>query len=129
MGRRARVAARDLARTVHPRLDPTTVPLVMLLGQRPALRMSELAAELSLDKSTVSRQVDAAARLGLVERVPDPHDSRARLVVLTDEGHTKITAILADRRKRWRTALHTWNPRDVTELTRLLRQLSDTGIA
>lgn len=46
----------------------------------------ELAEALRLDKSTVSRTVDALADLGLVERTPRPSDRRYNTLTLTREG-------------------------------------------
>lgn len=128
MARRTRARNREMARALHPRLDPTAYPLLVLLNREPARRVSEIAAELSLDRSTVSRQIDAVARLGLVERTPDPSDSRARLVMLTESGRAKLTEQMVRRRQRWQTALGTWPPEDIVELTRLLRRLAETGI-
>jgi DNA-binding MarR family transcriptional regulator len=128
LARSTRVSTREMARAVHPRLDPTAYPLVALLARGPAMRPSEVAAALSLDKSTVSRQIDAVARLGLVERVDDPRDARARLVVLTEAGREVVTAQLEERRRRVRASLNRWDPADVEELTRLLHELGRTGI-
>lgn len=128
LGRRTRLRTRELARAVHPRLDPTAYPLVVLLSKDGAMRMSAIAAALSLDKSTVSRQVDAVVRIGLAERVPDPSDARARLVVLTEEGRAKVAEQLADQARRWREALGGWNPEDVAELTRLLHRLGEADL-
>ncbi|MFR9728321.1 MarR family winged helix-turn-helix transcriptional regulator [Saccharopolyspora sp. MS10] len=123
---RTRLRTRELARAVHPKLDPTTYPLVVLLAQDGALRISSIAAALSLDKSTVSRQVDAVVRIGLAERVPDPSDARARLVVLTEEGGGKVSDQLAEQRRRWTEVFAAWPPQDVAELTRLLHRLGET---
>lgn len=128
LGRRTRLRTRELARAVHPRLDPTAYPLVVLLSKEGAMRMSALAGALSLDKSTVSRQVDAIVRIGLAERVPDPSDARARLVVLTEEGRAKVAEQLDDQARRWREALGGWNPDDVAELTRLLHRLGEADL-
>ncbi|MCP2165555.1 MarR family winged helix-turn-helix transcriptional regulator [Goodfellowiella coeruleoviolacea] len=128
MWRRARAAGRAAARELHPRLDPTAYPLVLLLFEAGPLRMSDLAAGLLLDKSTVTRQVDAAARLGLVERTTDPGDARARLVALTPAGRDRLTALLTERRTHWRAALASWDRDEVVALTRLLHKLGNTGI-
>jgi DNA-binding MarR family transcriptional regulator len=127
LARRSRTRTRDLARELHPRLDPTAYALCVLLSLGPPQRVSEIAAALSLDKSTTSRQVDAAERLGLVERRPDPSDARARLVALTPAGQKTVTAQLTREHRRRRDALREWSDHDVAELTRLLRRLSDTA--
>ena len=125
----ARAAARAAAQTLDPRLDVTAYPLVSLIGWRGAMRPSELAAVLHLDKSTVSRQIDAAARLGLVERTPDPDDARAVTVQLTDAARERLNALTTVRLERWRAALAEWAPGDITELTRLLGQLTKVDLA
>lgn len=127
--RRARIAARDAARTLHPQLDPAAYPLVALLGRTPAMRVSELSAALQLDKSTVSRQVDAAARVGLVERTVDPTDARARLVALTPAGRSQLAALEAAQRTRWERALSSWSREDIVQLTTLLARLAQAGLS
>jgi DNA-binding MarR family transcriptional regulator len=125
----ARATARDAAQALDPRLDVTAYPLVSLIGWRGAMRPSELAAVLHLDKSTVSRQIDAAARLGLVGRAPDPDDARAVTVQLTDAARERLNALRTVRLERWRAALAEWAPGDITELTRLLGQLTKVDLA
>ncbi|WP_405455379.1 MarR family transcriptional regulator [Streptomyces sp. NBC_00101] len=58
--------------------------LGILRDRRP--RMSDLAAFLGLDKSTLSGLVDRAVRRGLMVRVPNPTDKRAVDVLITDAG-------------------------------------------
>ena len=125
----ARTLSRTAARALDPRLDPTAYPMVALIGSRGALRPSEMSAALQLDRSTVSRQIDAAARLGLVERVPDPADARAVIVRFTPETRARMDALRAAHKERWRAALATWDPRDITELTRLLGMLSKVELS
>lgn len=127
--RRARSVTRDAARELHPQLDPTLYPLVVLLLQSGPMRMSELATRLMLDKSTLSRQVDAATRVGVVERAVDPSDARARLVTLTPMGRERLTTQLADQRVRWEKALAEWDRADVVRLTELLHKLGQSGIS
>ncbi|MFE9851864.1 MarR family winged helix-turn-helix transcriptional regulator [Streptomyces sp. NPDC005576] len=58
--------------------------LGILRDRRP--RMSDLAAFLGLDKSTLSGLVDRAVRRGLMTRAPNPTDKRAVDVLITDAG-------------------------------------------
>ncbi|MCO1660355.1 MarR family winged helix-turn-helix transcriptional regulator [Pseudonocardia humida] len=126
--RHGRVSARDAARQVHPRLDPTAYPMVAVLGQAGPMRISELGAALFLDKSTISRQIDAAVRLGLVERTVDPTDARARLVGLTESGRERHHAARERRRGEWQRALQSWERADIVALTALLAKLNDAGV-
>jgi DNA-binding MarR family transcriptional regulator len=50
--------------------------------------MRELGTTLGLAKSSLTGLVDRTERNGLVERRPDPHDSRAVTVALTRHGAT-----------------------------------------
>ena len=43
--------------------------------------------------SHMSRVIDRVEALGLVERMPDPDDRRASLIVLTGEGHDVLAAV------------------------------------
>ncbi|CCW12583.1 Transcriptional regulator, MarR family [Rhodococcus aetherivorans] len=123
--RRGRAQMGERARAVHPRLDPACYPLLVLLGRADAVAMSELLADLAIEKSTLTRRIDAAARLGLVERTTDPQDARARLVALTPEGRERLTALQREQTARWRRRLSAWDPADVEQLTALLRRLGD----
>jgi DNA-binding MarR family transcriptional regulator len=63
------------------------------LAKRP-MRMSELAAELVVDKPYTTVIVDDLERRGLVVRATAPDDRRAKVVALTEQG--RETARLAD---------------------------------
>ena len=125
---RARVGTREAARSLHPRLDPSSYPVLAVLRRRGPLRMSELGSMLLHDKSTLSRQIDALVRLGLAERTVDPVDARARLVSLTVEGRERMEALHAERRVSWRAGLAGWEEGEVEELSRLLRKFGETGL-
>jgi DNA-binding MarR family transcriptional regulator len=59
------------------------------LGRAGPLPLSELGARVFLEKSWVSRAVDAMVERGLVSKEPNPADARSWLVTLTAEGeHT-----------------------------------------
>lgn len=67
------------------------------IGQRIAddgSRLSELAEQAQVTKQTASLLVAALERAGMVERVPDPADGRARLIRFTPKG------LAASRRAR-----------------------------
>ncbi|WP_433065715.1 MarR family winged helix-turn-helix transcriptional regulator [Dactylosporangium sp. CS-033363] len=53
--------------------------------------MLELGGHLGLDKSSITGLVSRAEKRGLVRRSPSPHDGRAVLVSLTDEGRRLVT--------------------------------------
>lgn len=68
------------------------------------ITVSELAALARVRKQTMAQAVDQLERLGYVERRPNPHDRRSRLVFLTARGASvkPITHATAARvEKQW----------------------------
>lgn len=59
---------------------------IIELGRAGNLSLVDLAANLSLDKSTVSRSVDTLVNQGLLLRETDPQDRRFVTLRLTEQG-------------------------------------------
>ena len=59
------------------------------------ISMSNLAHKLGLDTSTLTRNVQVLARMGLVDRKPDNYDKRVIRLVLTNEG-SKLLKLLEE---------------------------------
>jgi DNA-binding MarR family transcriptional regulator len=55
-----------------------------------AMRMCDLAAQLRLSPSGLTRRLDGLVRTGVVARSPSPDDRRVMLAVLTDEGYSLL---------------------------------------
>lgn len=49
-------------------------------------RQSELARRASITKQSMGELITQVERLGIIERINDPSDGRARLVIFTDRG-------------------------------------------
>jgi DNA-binding MarR family transcriptional regulator len=81
-----REIGRDLAAAGLP--DLSWYDLLWTLYRRPgrSLRVNELAREVVLSPTAMSRFVDRVEKAGYVRREPDPADRRALQVALTDEG-------------------------------------------
>src|SRR5450756_2329034 len=76
---------RQHAPKLHPGVEPASYPILFNLVDEPR-RVSLLAECVYSDVSTVSRQVTTLVSYGLLEKVADPHDGRAWMVSLSDEG-------------------------------------------
>jgi DNA-binding MarR family transcriptional regulator len=81
-----RAIGRDLAEAGLP--DLTWYDLLWTLYRQPgrSLRVKELAEEVVLSPTAMSRFVDRVEAAGCVRREPDPADRRALQITLTDEG-------------------------------------------
>lgn len=62
------------------------VPYLLRLCRCPGLTQEELAKALYFNKSTVTRQIAALERQGLVRREPSPEDRRCQLVYPTERA-------------------------------------------
>ncbi|WP_405822087.1 MarR family transcriptional regulator [Streptomyces sp. NBC_01390] len=122
--RRARANSGEMAREVHPDLEPSAYGLLVRLDECGRQRATELAAYIGVGKATMSRQLRALEELGLVAREPDPADGRAWLVHLTDEGRARFRTVREARRARYVRQLAAWDRVEVAELARLLHQLN-----
>lgn len=122
--RRARASSGEMAREVHPDLEPAAYGLLVRLEEAGQQRATDLAGYFGVGKATMSRQLRALEGLGLVAREPDPADGRASLVRLTDEGRSRFRRVRGARRDRYMSKLAGWDRGEVAELARLLHQLN-----
>lgn len=113
-------------RTRHPedQVDPSSFPLAKQLMGSDAMRVSDLAANIGLDTSTVSRQIKHLEEKGILERMPDPADGRASLVRLNDSGRQVMQAAFRRRFERIQGVLKDWSDADRQQLQTLLTRLA-----
>jgi DNA-binding MarR family transcriptional regulator len=100
----------------EPVLDPPAFALLSRLGERGPMRLSALADCLLVDVSTISRQVHDIEQSGWVARDRDPHDGRAYLLRLTDDGRAVLDAGQRQRQRALRQMLAGWDDEDCRTL-------------
>ncbi|GGY69062.1 transcriptional regulator [Streptomyces xanthochromogenes] len=122
--RRARASSGEMAREVHPDLEPAAYGLLVRLDEAGPQRATELAGYFGVGKATMSRQLHALEDLGLVAREPDPADGRASLVRITPEGTARFGRVRDARRESYVRRLANWDRLEISELARLLHQLN-----
>ena len=91
----------------HP-VDASGAMVLSRLEDLGPVRLSTLAQVLSLDISTVSRQVPVLERQGWVRRERDPEDQRAQLLELTDAGRDVLVEVRRSRVEVLRRLLPDW---------------------
>ncbi|HEY9290714.1 MAG TPA: MarR family transcriptional regulator [Microlunatus sp.] len=126
--RRARGLSERMATEIHPELDAAGYALLIaILDLDPdgnGVRAVDLAHKTRLHKSTLSRSLGVLESLGLLARVRDPHDARARLVTLTDQGRTAVQQSRTGRSELMLQRLSEWDGADLSRLAELLGRLS-----
>lgn len=93
---------------------------ITIIGREQPLRVQRLADFGSLDKSQASRVAVSLTRRGLVHKADDPGDRRTSALSLTPAGERvfrKLVALAVDRN---RSILQVLEPRQRSELMRLL---------
>jgi DNA-binding MarR family transcriptional regulator len=88
------------------------------------IRASALAERVRSDPSTVSRQVAALVKDGLIERTADPDDGRACLLAATDKGRVAHRAHMRTRNEYFARMLAHWSERDCRRLAELLQRFT-----
>jgi DNA-binding MarR family transcriptional regulator len=91
-------------------------------------RLSELAAQAQVTKATAGFIVDQLERSGLVRRVPDPADGRARLVTITGKGHDAVriaAAEVAAVEEEWTQHLGARRMQQLRQALTQLREITD----
>lgn len=122
--------ARRLRRLTRDALAPWDVTpsqsrALAVLRHHGTMRPGELAEHLHVVARSVTEVVDDLEGRGLVERLPDPHDRRATLVHLTDEGTDVATAIVAARDAEAQAFFASLPEADRAHLSRILSALRD----
>lgn len=92
-------AARALARRFDNAMKPIGLTngqfsLMMSLNRPQPAPMSQVASLLAMDRTTLTAALKVLERRGLVETTVDPKDRRGRLLRLTDDGMTMLSAAL-----------------------------------
>lgn len=128
-------AARGLRLQLGRRLEARTglgvVPFEVLLrlGRTPGgrLRMSDLAAQMAMTRSGLTRVVDGLAAAGLVQRVRCPSDGRGTFAELTPRGREVLAeAVRSHLEDLDELVFSRLEDGEVPVLERALRRLRDT---
>ena len=85
--------------------------------------VTELAQRAGVRKQTMAQSVDHLERAGYLERRPNIHDGRSRLVFLTERGRKVQPAVAASGDAVEQHWGHLVSPEDLETVRRLLRRL------
>lgn len=93
--RAARSATSVYDRALRPTgLRVTQFAVLRILERAGPLPVTRLAAEASLERTTMARNLDPLERRGLVRITADEDDARSRLAELTEDGRTALAEAL-----------------------------------
>lgn len=116
---RDRICCQDISVTQYYALES--------LARHGPLTLNELASQLYLDKSTVSRVVTAIERKKLLRRQPHEEDRRAVLLALTDAGQRLYEGIRDDIEERERRLIADFDPDVRAAMIELIGRLAEAA--
>jgi len=119
----ARSRAQVLAAAAHDVEWSAQMILKCLANSGPS-RSSAVAEHVHADPSTVSRQVAALVKEGLIERQADPEDGRASLLVLTNKAGEVLKNHDEIRNQRFARMLADWSERDLRRFADLMARFT-----
>jgi len=109
-------------------MDPTRQGILQHAAMKGQIRPSDLAAELDLYQSSITRQTRVLEDEGLVRVEADPADRRSCLISLTEQGWTEVRRVTKLGLDRFDDFFAEWDAEDVRTLGRLLGRL-ETSVA
>jgi DNA-binding MarR family transcriptional regulator len=74
-------------------LPEAEIRCLLLFGEEKYLTPKGIAAKMKLVKSRISKLISGLNQKGLIQKTPDPEDSRTTLLHLTPQGQKKLNEI------------------------------------
>ncbi|MEV7175308.1 MarR family transcriptional regulator [Kitasatospora sp. NPDC093679] len=118
---------RRLTEGMGEALDETTYPVLSALARTGPRSAADLAPEVGIDRSGVTRRASRLEEAGLVRREPDPGDRRAQLLVLTGQGRQAVAELRTRLADRIADALADWPPGEAEAFARHLHRFTTDG--
>ncbi|NLE79549.1 MAG: MarR family transcriptional regulator [Rhodococcus sp.] len=107
-------------------LPSALIGVLVVLARRGECRQNELASELFVSQSSLSRQISELVEGGYVIRETDPEDRRASRVQVSSAG-TEVLRVTKERRAaRLREMLEGWSQDDAKAAVDAVNRLNET---
>lgn len=110
-------------------IPPALTSVLFVLAARGECRQNELAADLCVSQSSLSRQISELVDVGYVLRTVDPDDKRASRIQVSPSGAEILRETTERRAERLRGMLADWSQDQALSAVTSLTQLNDTFTA
>ncbi|GGP85270.1 MarR family transcriptional regulator [Streptomyces melanogenes] len=108
-------------------VDEVTYPVLSALARTGPRSAADLAPDVGIDRSGVTRRATRLEAAGLIRREADPHDRRAHLLVLTERGQLAVTELRTRLAAHITASLSSWPPGEAEAFARRLRRFTAEG--
>ncbi len=103
--------------------DAGTLTMLQIIAARGRPRPSDIAIDLGVHQSTVTRHVRVLESAGFVDVAADPEDGRSCFITITDGGRVELNRLTEVGLSRFTAFVADWDAEDVRALGRLLSKL------
>ena len=107
-------------------LPSALVAVLFVLARMGECRPSELAVEMCVSQSSLSRQIAELVERGLVDRHPDPDDRRAHRVSCSVAGLEILDIVKKRRTERLSAELSDWHEDEIAGAITTLERLTSS---
>ncbi|MFE0377177.1 MarR family winged helix-turn-helix transcriptional regulator [Streptomyces inhibens] len=118
---------RTLTAGMGEAVDELTYPILSGLDRTGPRSAADLAPDVGLDRSGVTRRASRLEAAGLVRREPDPSDRRATLLALTDEGERAVETLRQRLSDHITASLSSWPADEAAAFASHLRRFVADG--
>ncbi|MFF4602535.1 MarR family winged helix-turn-helix transcriptional regulator [Streptomyces sp. NPDC001339] len=118
---------RKLTEGAGEAVDELTYPVLSALARTGPCSAADLAPDVGLDRSGVTRRASRLEDAGLIRREPDPTDRRAHLLVLTEQGRLTVAELRTRLAAHITASLSSWPPGEAETFARQLRRFTLDG--
>ncbi|ANP56724.1 DNA-binding MarR family transcriptional regulator [Streptomyces griseochromogenes] len=108
-------------------VDETTYPVLSGLARTGPRSAADLAGEIGLDRSGVTRRATRLEDAGLLHRDPDPRDRRATLLALTEAGQQTVDVTRRRLAAHIEASLASWPPAEARTFAHHLQRFVTDG--
>lgn len=113
----------EAQRGMDRNVDLPRVSVLGLVARQGPVRPGEVARQLQMAASTVTRHVQALEDAGQLTVRPDPHDARTCLLEPTDAGRGELAALQRAGVDTFAAVVEDWPDADIPTLAELLGRL------
>ncbi|MDH6132198.1 DNA-binding MarR family transcriptional regulator [Kitasatospora sp. MAA4] len=117
----------ELTEHLGEAVDEVSYPVLSGLARTGPCSAADLAGEVGLDRSGVSRRASRLEAAGLIRREPDPTDGRSVLLTLTERGTETVAVMRRRLAARITASLDSWPPDEARAFARSLRRFTEEG--
>lgn len=99
--------------------------ILLIISNKGPMGVKNMAEQLQLDISTVSRQAGELSMKNLLKKKPSETDRRSYTYEITDKGWEILSSNREPRQERFHKMINQWDEGEIEEFARLLKKFNN----